>query len=228
MARSGCLSTMYSWYSWFNLMNSIPWTHNLILCIHCVKQIVKCFCSYCDPLSDPPAAPFSWSDSLASPSDSSSLFLPSSNLALSSSVARFCWASLAVSAAFWAADAATSYSVSSSVSLRRNDGTRPTARFFYTAEISAHTCVVSVEHVLTYSCKWPLEKTKRLTESVRCAHVGCRGHARHPYWGWIRTGDAEKVPHALKVLRRVCVLPNPYWGGTHHVRIPKSCPRFCK
>ena len=30
------------------------------------------------------------------------------------------------------------------------------------------------------------------------------------------------------MLRRVCVVPNPYRGSIHHVRIPKVDPRFCE
>ena len=33
------------------------------------------------------------------------------------------------------------------------------------------------------------------------------------------SSNAENVHHALNMLRRVCVISNPYGGGTHHVRI---------
>jgi len=43
-----------------------------------------------------------------------------------------------------------------------------------------------------------------------------------------RSSNTEKVLHALNMLHSVCMLPIPYEGRTHHVRIPKFGPRFCK
>jgi len=41
-----------------------------------------------------------------------------------------------------------------------------------------------------------------------------------------RSVNAEKVPHALNMVPRICVVPIPFGGNTHHVQIFKLCPRF--
>jgi hypothetical protein len=72
---------------------------------------------------------------------------------------------------------------------------------------------------------------KILAEAVRYALVDVQG-TRVTRTG----GESVDRPQlerresfaCTKHVRRVCVLPNPYGGGTHHVRIPKIGPRFCK